>query len=188
MKKCGEKTEVYSRVCGYFRPVSNWNKGKKEEFKDRKLFLLSKKTAFLSNAMVVCAIFLLFLTSGCATEKIAEGITTKNVSGNGTVIESHIGINTDSKIPELKTLFISGDIATVKAGTNAVSYREESSASIWNASSVTKKRFLAITLTDAGDVPSAIKAVAEVFRTAEAEETYKKTENASIAVSVEAKP
>ena len=23
------------RVCGYFRPVSNWNKGKKEEFKDR---------------------------------------------------------------------------------------------------------------------------------------------------------
>lgn len=36
MAKCGCKTEVYSRVCGYFRPVSNWNKGKKEEFKDRK--------------------------------------------------------------------------------------------------------------------------------------------------------
>ena len=31
MEKCGEKTEVYSRVTGYFRPVSNWNKGKKEE-------------------------------------------------------------------------------------------------------------------------------------------------------------
>ena len=107
------------------------------------------------------------LLSGCATEKIAEGLTTKNTSGNGTVIESHVGINTDTKIPELKTLFISGDIATVKAGTNAVSYREESSASVWNASSVTKKRFLAITLTDAGDVPAAIKAVAEVFKTAE---------------------
>ena len=38
MEKCGEKTEVYSRVTGYFRPVSNWNKGKKEEFKDRKTF------------------------------------------------------------------------------------------------------------------------------------------------------
>ena len=35
MSKCGAKTEVYSRVCGYFRPVANWNKGKKEEFKDR---------------------------------------------------------------------------------------------------------------------------------------------------------
>jgi hypothetical protein len=38
MSKCGAKTEVYSRVCGYFRPVSNWNRGKKEEFKDRKVF------------------------------------------------------------------------------------------------------------------------------------------------------
>ena len=109
----------------------------------------------------------IILVSGCASEKIAEGITAKNVSGNGTVIESHIGLNVDNKIPELKTLFISGDIATVKAGTNAISYREESSASVWNASSVTKKRFLAITLTDAGDVPAAIKAVAEVFKDAE---------------------
>ena len=109
------------------------------------------------------------LIAGCATETIAQGITTKNLSGNGTVIDSHVGINTDNKIPELRTLFISGDISTVKAGTNAVSYREESSASIWNASSVTKKRFLAITLTDAGDVPAAIKAVAVVFKTAEAE-------------------
>ena len=27
--------ETYSRVSGYYRPVSQWNKGKKEEFKDR---------------------------------------------------------------------------------------------------------------------------------------------------------
>ena len=109
----------------------------------------------------------IILLSGCVSEKIAEGITTKNVSGNGTVIDSHVGLNMDNKIPELRTVFISGDIATVKAGTNAVSYREESSASVWNASSVTKKRFLAITLTDSGDVPAAIKAVAEVFHEAE---------------------
>lgn len=29
------KTEVYSRVVGYFRPIDQWNKGKKEEFEDR---------------------------------------------------------------------------------------------------------------------------------------------------------
>jgi len=29
-------TEVYSRVVGYYRPVQNWNKGKQEEFKQRK--------------------------------------------------------------------------------------------------------------------------------------------------------
>ncbi len=32
------KTEIYSRVCGYHRPVKNWNKGKQEEFKDRKAY------------------------------------------------------------------------------------------------------------------------------------------------------
>ncbi len=28
--------EVYSRVVGYYRPVNNWNDGKREEFEDRK--------------------------------------------------------------------------------------------------------------------------------------------------------
>ncbi len=28
--------EIYSRVVGYFRPVSNWNPGKQQEFKERK--------------------------------------------------------------------------------------------------------------------------------------------------------
>lgn len=32
------KCEVYSRVVGFLTPVSQWNKGKKEEFKDRKTF------------------------------------------------------------------------------------------------------------------------------------------------------
>lgn len=30
--KCGEATEVYSRVVGFLRPVSQWNKGKQAEF------------------------------------------------------------------------------------------------------------------------------------------------------------
>ena len=29
------KTEVYSRIVGYYRPVQNWNKGKREEFSQR---------------------------------------------------------------------------------------------------------------------------------------------------------
>ncbi len=35
MSECGRTCEVFSRVCGYFRPVENWNKGKLSEFKDR---------------------------------------------------------------------------------------------------------------------------------------------------------
>ncbi len=36
--QCGERTEVYSRVVGYLRPVEQWNDGKQAEFADRKAF------------------------------------------------------------------------------------------------------------------------------------------------------
>ena len=35
---CGKKTEVYSRITGYYRPVQNWNDGKTQEYKDRKVY------------------------------------------------------------------------------------------------------------------------------------------------------
>lgn len=35
---CGEETEVYSRITGYYRPVKNWNDGKAQEYNDRKLY------------------------------------------------------------------------------------------------------------------------------------------------------
>ena len=34
--ECGEPCEVYSRIVGYFRPVQQWNKGKREEFSARR--------------------------------------------------------------------------------------------------------------------------------------------------------
>ena len=36
--KCGQATEVYSRITGYYRPVQNWNDGKAQEFKQRKTY------------------------------------------------------------------------------------------------------------------------------------------------------
>ena len=36
---CGQRTEVYSRITGYYRPVQNWNDGKAEEFKNRKTYI-----------------------------------------------------------------------------------------------------------------------------------------------------
>ena len=36
-----QKAEVYSRVVGYIRPVEQWNKGKREEFKDRLEYAVS---------------------------------------------------------------------------------------------------------------------------------------------------
>ena len=39
---CGKKTEVYSRITGYYRPVQNWNAGKSQEFKHRQDYIIEK--------------------------------------------------------------------------------------------------------------------------------------------------
>ncbi|MDD3129297.1 MAG: ribonucleoside triphosphate reductase, partial [Candidatus Izemoplasmatales bacterium] len=36
---CKKEVEVYSRITGYYRPVKNWNSGKKSEFKERKNYI-----------------------------------------------------------------------------------------------------------------------------------------------------
>ena len=66
MAKCNEKCEVYSRVTGYFRPVANWNKGKKEEFKERRFFRIAGAGAALAAA---------FILSGCGpAQTLAQGV------------------------------------------------------------------------------------------------------------------
>ena len=52
---CGEHTEVYSRIVGYYRPVQNWNLGKKSEFNIRKVYAMRDgvpEPAFPENAGV----------------------------------------------------------------------------------------------------------------------------------------
>ena len=39
---CGEKTEVNSRITGYYRPIQNWNDGKAQEYKDRKVYNIGR--------------------------------------------------------------------------------------------------------------------------------------------------
>ena len=55
---CGKKTEVYSRITGYYRPVQNWNDGKSQEFKDRLVYnvagsQLKKATPILEEIKAV---------------------------------------------------------------------------------------------------------------------------------------
>ncbi len=35
--------EVYSRIVGYLRPVQNWNRGKQQEFQERKNYRIKNK-------------------------------------------------------------------------------------------------------------------------------------------------
>ena len=55
----GKETEVYSRITGYYRPVKNWNDGKSQEFKDRKVYNIGtsvlKKEAPAAQPQQACA-------------------------------------------------------------------------------------------------------------------------------------
>ena len=48
---CGKKTEVWSRITGYYRPISNWNDGKVQEFKDRKEYRLADSVVEKANGL-----------------------------------------------------------------------------------------------------------------------------------------
>ena len=82
--ECGEKTEVYSRITGYYRPVQNWNDGKSQEYKHRKVYapakfgkeLVSRKNAPEVVETETCATaedkVMLFATTTCPNCKMAE--------------------------------------------------------------------------------------------------------------------
>lgn len=69
--ECGEETEVYSRITGYYRPVKNWNDGKAQEFKDRKIYKVDcdKKNKNISKTK-------------CCKETVKETSCTENQPGN----------------------------------------------------------------------------------------------------------
>ena len=85
---CGGKTEVYSRITGYYRPVLNWNDGKSQEYKDRVVYnigtsvvkrskLLSDMPAAEPAAPQENDAILLFATKTCPKCKVAQSLLDK---------------------------------------------------------------------------------------------------------------
>ena len=84
--ECGGKTEVYSRITGYYRPVQNWNDGKLEEYKERKTYDIKNshlkhhaecaKTETNKEEKCACELekMTLFATKTCPNCKMAKKI------------------------------------------------------------------------------------------------------------------
>ena len=83
--ECGAKTEVYSRITGYYRPIQNWNDGKSQEYKERKEYDIAHSHL---NGKNTCACeekheqaqtdkTLLFTTPTCPNCKMAKMILDK---------------------------------------------------------------------------------------------------------------
>lgn len=118
-------------MTGYYRPVSAWNKGKKEEFAERKVY----KVAGAVGAVLAC-----FMLAGCSTaNKLAEGVSEKSLSGSGTVAIQRVGIDDETKTPVLKSTVITGDYASARNGDYALQYRRRKSPSIFNKDAVTEE-------------------------------------------------
>ena len=82
---CGRKTEIYSRITGYYRPVQNWNDGKTEEFKERKEYCIEnsklKERKYVKEEAVesakMSAGLLLFTSPTCPNCKMAKAMLDK---------------------------------------------------------------------------------------------------------------
>ncbi|MEA4954994.1 MAG: ribonucleoside triphosphate reductase [Pseudoflavonifractor sp.] len=76
---CGQVTEVYSRITGYYRPVQNWNDGKLQEFKERKVYNIGASQLTRAGAeeeireekTVSSGELLLFTTKTCPNCRLA---------------------------------------------------------------------------------------------------------------------
>jgi len=132
--KCGESTEVYSRITGYYRPVQNWNDGKAQEFEDRREYDLAH--SHLTHHGCTChddahdmpahnekvEAILLFATKTCPKCKVAGVLLDKaGVKYEKLYVEDnedlarHYGLN---QAPTL--IVISGDEHTAYAGPEAI--------------------------------------------------------------------
>jgi len=62
----GTPAEVYSRIVGYYRSVRNWNRGKREEYNQRRLYCIrTDEAAAVSPSLPAASELLLFVRPAC---------------------------------------------------------------------------------------------------------------------------
>ncbi len=122
---CGNDTEVYSRITGYYRPVQNFNDGKAQEFKDRRVYDVAnshfeKSERTVDHAHCACcaeekapvavdadAKFLLFATKTCPKCKIAaQLLDKKGVAYEKLFVEDNRDFATQLELKQAPTLVI----------------------------------------------------------------------------------
>jgi ribonucleoside-triphosphate reductase len=137
---CGENTEVYSRITGYYRPVQNWNVGKTQEYKERKAYDIEKSMAEFDGeeakepcscvaeeapvaAAGVDGTAVLFATKTCPNCKIACALLDKEgIAYEKLLAEENAELATEFGIKQAPTLVVTtanGEV-TKFAGVGAI--------------------------------------------------------------------
>lgn len=136
--ECGGVTEVYSRITGYYRPVQNWNDGKTQEYKHRKLYETEhsnlnkefkkkeEKTTEVKNDKPNS--ITLFGTKTCPNCKVAKVILDKeNVKYDYVDAEENEELTTSYDIKQVPTLIVikDGNTSKILGVSNIKKYLEE---------------------------------------------------------------
>ncbi len=121
---CGNSTEVYSRITGYYRPVQNFNDGKAQEFKDRRVYDIAnshikREDRTVDHAHCDCckkeeavsvdadSKFILFATKTCPKCKIAaQLLDKKGISYEKLFVEENRDFATQLELKQAPTLVI----------------------------------------------------------------------------------
>lgn len=110
---------------------------------------------------------LLFLLCGCATgEQLAKNLEAKSIVGDGFVAVSKISVSDPESgdiSPMIKTVIVSGKMQTILKDANLLTYSRNSSASVFNASSVTTQEQLTISLPSSGNMAETVSALEKIL-------------------------
>ncbi len=129
--ECGEPTEVYSRITGYYRPVQNWNVGKSQEYKERKEYNIEtsvlrhhgvKDASAPADGRAASAApdakafrTLLFVTATCPNCRVAYGYLDKaGVIYEKLMASEHPELVKQFDIKQAPTLVITDDVNAQK--------------------------------------------------------------------------
>lgn len=106
---CGQETEVYSRITGYYRPVKNWNDGKAKEYKMRKVYDLNHSCMHKEHKECKDEI-LLFGTKTCPNCKVAKTLLDKaKVKYRYVDAEKDVNLTKELMVKQAPTLVIIKD-------------------------------------------------------------------------------
>ncbi|HEX3038275.1 MAG TPA: ribonucleoside triphosphate reductase [Oscillospiraceae bacterium] len=141
--ECGEPAEVYSRITGYYRPVQNWNDGKAEEYRERKLYDMNsshldshKKDAKAETPAKAkeaptagkAETVYLFTTKTCPNCSLAKSFLDKaGVSYRVVDAEEHLDLVENYGIRQAPTLVVvqGGNVSQFANASNIKKYAEE---------------------------------------------------------------
>lgn len=138
---CGGKTEVYSRITGYYRPVQNWNEGKTQEFKERKVYnietsVFKPKEVHYNESEPHEEVsaskdqILLFTTAACPNCKMADTMLTKaNIDFEKVDAETHAELSREYSIRQAPTLVVlhNGNVEKYTNASNIKKFIQENS-------------------------------------------------------------